>query len=86
MTDPVGIKIETSEYLYQDDHLIADDATEELEQEPENIETTKVWIFKEIISLKNEPLISCPFLSSKLDSPVIKTLKRHSLNVKNVSL
>ena len=23
---------------------------------------------------KNEPLISCPFLSSKLDSPVIKTL------------
>ena len=43
--DPVGIKIETSEYLYQDDHLIADDATEELEQEPENVETTKVWIF-----------------------------------------
>ena len=31
---------------------------------------------------KNEPLISCPFLSSKLDSPVIKTLERHSLNVK----
>ena len=27
--------------------------------------------------LKNEPLISCPFLSSKLDSPVIKTLERH---------
>ena len=26
---------------------------------------------------KNEPLISCPFLSSKLDSPVIKTLERH---------
>ena len=25
----------------------------------------------------NEPLISCPFLSSKLDSPVIKTLERH---------
>ena len=24
---------------------------------------------------KNEPLISCPFLSSKLDSPVIKTLE-----------
>ena len=35
---------------------------------------------------KNEPLISCPFLSSKLDSPVIKTLERHSLNVKKVSL
>ena len=31
---------------------------------------------------KNEPLISYPFLSSKLDSPVIKTLERHSLNVK----
>ena len=31
---------------------------------------------------KNEPLISCPFISSKLDSPVIKTLERHSLNVK----
>ena len=31
---------------------------------------------------KNEPLISCPFLSSKLDSPEIKTLERHSLNVK----
>ena len=26
---------------------------------------------------KNEPLISCPFLLSKLDSPVIKTLERH---------
>ena len=25
---------------------------------------------------KNEPLISCPFLSSKLDSPVIKTLEK----------
>jgi hypothetical protein len=25
----------------------------------------------------NEPLISCPFISSKLDSPVIKTLERH---------
>ena len=33
-----------------------------------------------------EPLISCPFLSSKLDSPVIKTLERHSLNVQKVSL
>ena len=32
---------------------------------------------------KNEPLISCPFLASKLDSPVIKKLERHSLNVKN---
>ena len=31
---------------------------------------------------KNEPLISCSFLLSKLDSPVIKTLERHSLNVK----
>ena len=31
---------------------------------------------------KNESLISCPFLSSKLDSPVIKTLERHSLYVK----
>ena len=30
---------------------------------------------------KNEPLISCPFFSSKLKSPVIKTLERHSLNV-----
>ena len=38
----IGIKIENSEYLYQDDHLIGDNATEELEQEPENIETTKV--------------------------------------------
>ena len=26
---------------------------------------------------KDEPLISCLFLSSKLDSPVVKTLKRH---------
>ena len=26
---------------------------------------------------KNEPLISCPFLSSKLDFPVMKTLERH---------
>ena len=26
---------------------------------------------------KNEFLISCPFLSTKLDSPVIKTLERH---------
>ena len=34
---------------------------------------------------QNEPLISCPFLSSKLDSPVIKILERHSLNVKSVS-
>ena len=31
---------------------------------------------------KNEPLISCPFLSPKLDFPVIKTLERQSLNVK----
>ena len=31
---------------------------------------------------KNEPLFSCPFLSSKLDSPIIKTLERHSLNLK----
>ena len=33
---------------------------------------------------KNEPLISCPLLSSKLDSPIIKTLDRHSLNEKNL--
>ena len=33
--------------------------------------------------VKNEPLISCPLLSSKLDSPVIKTLERHSLKLKN---
>ena len=33
---------------------------------------------------KNEPLICCPFLSSKLDSPIIKTLHRHSLNVKKI--
>ena len=32
---------------------------------------------------KDEPLISCSFLSSKLDSHVIKTLERHSFNVKN---
>ena len=32
---------------------------------------------------KNEPLISCPFLSSKLDSPLIKTLERHSNFLKN---
>ena len=48
----IGIKIENSAYLYQDDHLIAEDATEELEEEPENIETTKVWIFLEVISLR----------------------------------
>ena len=30
---------------------------------------------------KNEPLISCPFLSSKLDSPVIKTLEKHFLYI-----
>ena len=28
-------------------------------------------------SFKDEPLIIWPFLSSKLDSPVIKTFKRH---------
>ena len=35
---------------------------------------------------KNEPLISCPFLLSKLDSPVIKTLERHffTLSLSNV--
>ena len=27
--------------------------------------------------IKNEPLLSRPFLSSKLDSPIIKTLERH---------
>ena len=31
---------------------------------------------------KNGPLISWAFLSSKLDSFVIKTLEKHSLNVK----
>ena len=31
---------------------------------------------------KNEPLISWPFRSSELDSSVIKTLERDSLNVK----
>ena len=35
---------------------------------------------------KNEPLISCPFLSSKLDSPVMKTLERHFFHVEWVSL
>ena len=40
---------------------------------------------------KNEPLISCPFLSSKLDSPLIKTHSilcgfLHIENVKKVSL
>ena len=36
---------------------------------------------------KNEALISWAFISSKLDFPVIKTLERHSLNVKkNISL
>ena len=29
------------------------------------------------------PLFSCPLLSSKLDSPVIKILERHSLKLKN---
>ena len=29
------------------------------------------------------PLFSCPLLSSKLDSPVIKILERHSLELKN---
>ena len=41
----------------------------------------KYGFFKKLFFL-NEPLISCPFLSSKLDSPVIKILERHSLNVK----
>ena len=35
---------------------------------------------------KNEPLIICPFLSSKLDSPVIKTLERHFFYIEWVSL
>ena len=35
---------------------------------------------------KNEPLISWPFLSSKLDSPVIKTLERHFSYIERVSL
>ena len=34
--------------------------------------------------ITNETLGSRPFLSSKLDSPVIKTLERHSLIVKTV--
>ena len=32
----------------------------------------------------DKPLISFPFLLSELDSPVIKTLERHSLNVKMI--
>ena len=45
---------------------------------------TKVWIFLRSYFFTNEPLISCPFLSFKLDSPVIKikTLERHSLRAK----
>ena len=39
--------------------------------------------------IRNEPLISWrflwPFISLKLDSPLIKTLERHSLDVKCVS-
>ena len=31
---------------------------------------------------KNEPLISCPFLSSKLDSSEIKPFERHPFKVK----
>ena len=38
----------------------------------------KVWIFLKSYFFK----ISWAFLSSELDSPVIKTLERHSLNVK----
>ena len=34
---------------------------------------------------KNEPLISCPILSSKLDSPVIKKLERLTQCKKSVS-
>ena len=44
--------------------------------------TNRVWFFLRSYFFKNEPLISCPLLSSKLDSPAIKTLERHSLNVK----
>ena len=32
------------------------------------------------------PLFSCPLLSSKLDSPVIKILERHSLKLKKFAL
>ena len=42
--------------------------------------------FKKIYFFIIEPLISCSFPSSKLDSPGIKTLERHSLDVKKVSL
>ena len=50
------------------------------------IVTLKSMDFLRSYFFKNEPLITCPFLSSKLDSPGIKILERHSLNVKKVSL
>ena len=43
---------------------------------------SKVWIFLRSYFFKNEFLIKCPFLSSKLDSSIIKTLERHSLRAK----
>ena len=43
-------------------------------------QASKVWFFLRSNFFKNEPLISCPFLSSKLDSPIIKTLERHYSN------
>ena len=45
------------------------------------------WIMDFVASyfVLNKSLGSYPFLSSKLDFPVIKTLVRHSLNIKRVS-
>ena len=41
--------------------------------------------FVRIYFLTNEPLPSWTLFSSKSDSPVMKSLERHSLNLKNVS-
>ena len=36
-----------------------------------------VWSSLRSRLFKNKPLINCPFLSSKLDSPIIKILQRY---------
>ena len=46
----------------------------------------KVWLLLEVTSLRMKLWAVETLFSSKLNSPVIKTLKRHSLNVKKLSL
>ena len=43
---------------------------------------SKLWLPTYLLSMSEQLNISWPFLSSKLDSPVLKTLEGHSLNVK----